>query len=111
MSWSSTKQKVVSRSSIESEFRSLANGTAELTWIQLLLSELAYPLSRAPVIYCDNLSTTYLSANLVLHDRTKHVEIDFHFIREKVASGQLEVQFTPSNDQLTNCLTKPLPTQ
>ena len=84
VSWSASKQKVVSRSSTESEYRGLANAAAELTWIQSLLKELFVPLFQPPVLYCDNLSTTYLAANPVLHSRAKHVEIDYHFVRERV---------------------------
>ncbi|RVW19932.1 Retrovirus-related Pol polyprotein from transposon RE1 [Vitis vinifera] len=93
VSWSASKQKVVSRSSTESEYRGLANAAAELTWIQSLLKELFVPLFQPPVLYCDNLSTTYLAANPVLHSRAKHVEIDYHFVRERVLQKTLDVRF------------------
>ncbi|XP_062103149.1 uncharacterized mitochondrial protein AtMg00810-like [Humulus lupulus] len=109
ISWSSSKQRVVSRSSTESEFRALADGVAELSWIQFLLRDLRMQQHSAPLLLCDNISTTYLTANPVLHARTKHVEIDFYFIRERVASKQLVVRFTPSEDQLADALTKALP--
>ncbi|XP_062100076.1 uncharacterized mitochondrial protein AtMg00810-like [Humulus lupulus] len=108
ISWSSSKQKVVSRSSTESEYRAMANGAAEVSWLQSLLSELGMPLPHPPVLYCDNVSTLHLSSNPVLHARTKHVELDYHFIRERVLRKDLLLSFTPSSDQLADCLTKPL---
>jgi hypothetical protein len=62
---------------------------------------------RAPVLWCDNLGATYLSSNLRFHIRTKHIEVDFYFVREKVALGALEVRFIASGDQITNIFTKP----
>nr|CAN68364.1 hypothetical protein VITISV_021899 [Vitis vinifera] len=111
VSWSASKQKVVSRSSTESEYRGLANAAAELTWIQSLLKELFIPLFQPPVLYCDNLSTTYLAANPILHSRAKHVEIDYHFVRERVLQKTLDVRFLPSEDQVADILTKSLSTQ
>ena len=71
---------MVSRSSTESEYIGLANATAELCWIESILHKLHVPVSRPPFLYCDNLSAPYLAANLVLRARTKHVEIDYHFV-------------------------------
>jgi hypothetical protein len=64
-------------------------------------------LERAPVLWCDNLRATYLTANPVSHARTKHIEIDFHFVRERVAEGALQVKFISSSDQLVDVFTKP----
>ncbi|CAH1424564.1 unnamed protein product [Lactuca virosa] len=107
ISWSSRKQPTVSRSSTEAEYKALANGTAEDTWIQSLLKELGVHQRRAPVLWCDNIGATYLTANPVFHARTKHIEADFHFVREKVVMGALDVRFISSNDQLADGLTKP----
>ena len=98
----------MSRSSTEAEYKALANGTAEATWIQSVLRELVVYQSRPPVLWCDNLGATYLSANPVFHARTKHIEIDFHFVREKVALGALDVRFISSGDQLADVFTKPV---
>ncbi|KAJ9561084.1 hypothetical protein OSB04_006244 [Centaurea solstitialis] len=111
VSWSARKQKTVSRSSTESEYKALADAVAELTWIQALLLELRATVRSPPTLWCDNLGATYLSANPVFHARTKHVEIDFHFVREKVARRQLSVQFITTDDQIADVFTKPLPFQ
>jgi histone deacetylase 1/2 len=84
----------------------LANGAAEAIWIESLLKELGVAWQRTPIIWCDNLGATYLTANPVFHARTKHIEIDFHFVRERVAAGELDVRFISSNDQLADVFTK-----
>lgn len=61
----------------------------ELTWLQQLVGELGVSLPSAPTVYCDNISTTYLALNLIIHARTKHIELDVRFVRERVASGHL----------------------
>ena len=107
ISWSSKKQPTVSRSSTEAEYKALANGAAEAIWVESLLQELGVSQQRTPIIWCDNLGATYLTANPVFHARTKHIEIDFHFVRERVASGCLDVRFISTNDQLADVFTKP----
>jgi histone deacetylase 1/2 len=107
ISWSSKKQPTVSRSSTEAEYKALANGTAEAMWISYLLKELGVTQQRAPILWCDNLGATYLTANPVFHARTKHIEIDFHFVRERVAEGALDVRFISTHDQLADVFTKP----
>jgi hypothetical protein len=80
ISWSSRKQSTVSHSSTEAEYKSLANTTAKLMWLQTLLKELRvthHPVAR---LWCDNLGATYLLANPVFHARMKHIEVDFHFV-------------------------------
>jgi histone deacetylase 1/2 len=83
VSWSARKQATISRSSIEAKYKSLANATAEMLWVQKLLTELGVPHSPMAQLWCDNLGAKYLSANSVFHARTKHIEIDFHFVRER----------------------------
>ncbi|CAA7053046.1 unnamed protein product [Microthlaspi erraticum] len=107
--WSSKKQKGVARSSTEAEYRSVANTAAEIRWVCSLLTELGVQLPSTPVIYCDNVGATYLSANPVFHSRMKHLALDFHFVRENVQSGALRVAFVSTKDQLADALTKPLP--
>jgi histone deacetylase 1/2 len=107
ISWSSKKQPTVSRSSTEAEYKALANGAAEAIWLESLLKELGVTQQRTPILWCDNLGATYLTANPVFHARTKHIEIDFHFVRERVAAGALQVKFISSSDQLADVFTKP----
>ena len=86
ISWSSSKQRVVSRSSAELEYCGLANAATEICWLEALLTELHIPGATCPLILCDNISATYLAANLVMHARTKHIEIDYHFFRDHVVN-------------------------
>lgn len=104
VSWSSKKQNTVSRSTTEAEYRSLA----EVTWIQSLLRELRVFCPQKPLVRCDNLSTVLLTANPVLHARTKHLELDMFFVREKVQRKELVVQHVPSRSQIADGLTEPL---
>jgi hypothetical protein len=109
VSWSAKRQTVVSRSSAEAEYRAIANGMAEATWLRQLLHELQTLLSRCTLVYCDNISVVYLSTNPVQHQRTKHVEIDLHFVREKVAIGQVRVLHVSTTSQFTDIFMKGLP--
>ena len=108
VSWSARKQGTVSRSSTESEYKALANATAEVMWIQTLLQELNISSPRAAKLWCDNLGAKYLTANPVFHARTKHTEVDYHFVRERVSWKLLEVNFVSSGDQVVDGFTKPL---
>jgi histone deacetylase 1/2 len=111
ISWSARKQPTVSRSSTEAEYKSLANATAEMIWIEALLKELGVKVRWPLRLWCDNLGATYLCANPVFHARAKHIEIDFHFVREKVARRQLEIRFVSTKDQIANGFTKALGTR
>ncbi|GJX34624.1 ribonuclease H-like domain-containing protein [Tanacetum coccineum] len=82
---------------------------AKTSWIHNLLRELYTPLFTATLIYCDNVSAVYMSANPVQHQRTKHIEIDIHFVRDKVAAGHVRVFHVPSRFQYADIFTKGLP--
>ena len=110
ISWSSKRQTTVSRSSAEAEYRAVANGVAETAWLRQLLQELHRPLTKSTLVYCDNVSAVYLSTNPVQHQRTKHVEIDLHFVRERVAVGDVRVLHVPTTSQFADIFTKGLPT-
>jgi hypothetical protein len=96
VSWSAKRRTIVSCSSAEAEYRAVANGVAEATWLGQLLHELQSPPSWCTLVYCDNISAVYLSINPVQHQCTKHVEIDLHFVREKVAIGQVRILHVPT---------------
>ncbi|GKA75079.1 heat shock cognate 70 kDa protein-like protein [Tanacetum coccineum] len=89
LSWSAKRQHTISRSSAEAEYRGVANVVAETAWIRNLLRELHSPLLTATLVYCDNVSAVYMSANPVQHQRTKHIEIDIHFVRDMVKAGHV----------------------
>jgi len=108
ISWRSKQQATVARSSTEAEYKALADTAAELQWLQFLAAELGLHLSQSPTLWCDNIGATYLSSNPVFHARTKHIEIDFHFVRDLVSQKKLNVNFVSSRDQLADLLTKPL---
>ncbi|KAA3476825.1 Retrovirus-related Pol polyprotein from transposon TNT 1-94 [Gossypium australe] len=108
IAWSSKKQSVVSRSSSEAEYRSLANCVSELLWVKQMIDEIGVSSCPPPVIWCHNTSTVSIAANPTHHSRIKHVEIDHHFVREKVLDGTLQVNFVPSSEQVIDVLTKPI---
>ncbi|XP_035843977.1 uncharacterized mitochondrial protein AtMg00810-like [Helianthus annuus] len=109
VSWSAKKQPTVSRSSCESEYRAMANTTAEIIWLTNLLRELhALPQTR-PTLLCDNKSALFLSQNPISHKRAKHIDIDYHFVRELVTSGRLDNKFISTDQQVADIFTKSLP--
>jgi hypothetical protein len=108
VSWSSKKQATISRSSTEAEYKAIANVTIEIIWIKALLKELGVYLHKPPRLWCDNVGPTYLTANPIFNGRTKHVKVDFHFVKEQVTSKAMEVRVISSKDQLADVLTKPL---
>ncbi|XP_019171978.1 PREDICTED: uncharacterized protein LOC109167417 [Ipomoea nil] len=98
VSWVCHKQRTVARLCIEAEYKALADVSAEVTWIVSLLQEIGFPPGATPRLWCDNLGATYLCANPVFHARTKDVEINFYFVQDKVASGELQVSFISTKD-------------
>ncbi|GKC70797.1 ribonuclease H-like domain-containing protein [Tanacetum coccineum] len=102
LSWSSKHQSTLSCSSAEEEYRGVANAVAKTCWLRNLLRELHTLLSSATFVYCDNVSDAYLSCNPVQHQRTKHIEIDIHFVRDLVAAGQVRVLHVSSRYQVAD---------
>jgi hypothetical protein len=99
---------VVSRSIAEAEYRAMPLVVCEMLWIKSLLSELNV-LRKGPLkLWCDNKSAINIANNPVQHDRTKHVEIDRFFIKEKLDDGTLELNHVSSKGQIADCLTKGL---
>jgi hypothetical protein len=109
VAWSSKRQNTVSRSSAEAEYRAVANAVAETCWLRQLLQELRRPPTSATIVFCDNVSAQYLATNPVQHHRTKHIEIDLHFVRDRVALGEVKVLHVPSASQFADIFTKGLP--
>uniref|UniRef100_A0A2N9IFR0 Integrase catalytic domain-containing protein n=1 Tax=Fagus sylvatica TaxID=28930 RepID=A0A2N9IFR0_FAGSY len=108
ITWSAKKQLTVSRSSTEAEYRALASASAELCWLHTLIKDLGIFLSDPPILWCDNVSALAIASNPVFHARTKHIEVDFHFIRERVIRKDLQVKFVSTMDQLADIFTKGL---
>ena len=102
------KTTTVSLSSAEAEYRSLRRITAELAWLSRLLSELEVPDILPIPVKCDSQAAIYIAKNPVYHERTKHIDIDCHFVREKLSSGLISLGFVPTNQQLADVFTKPL---
>jgi hypothetical protein len=109
ISWSAKKQSVVSRSSTEAEYRSICLTIAEMYWLRMLFKELHLPLLSSLTLWCDNSGALALASNPVFHARTKHIEVDFHFIREKVTNKDITLKYLPTSAQLADIFTKGLP--
>ena len=111
MTWRNRKQLVVARSSVEAEFRAMAHGIYELLWIKIMLSDLGIKWEEPMKLYCDKKSTISIAHNPMQHDRTKHVEVDQHFIKEKLENRLICTPHISIKGQLADILTKGLPTQ
>jgi hypothetical protein len=109
VSWKAKKQDTICRSSSEVEYRALSSATCELIWILFLLRDLKITCQKLPVLYCDSQSALHIASNPVFHERTKHLEIDCHLVREKLQQGLLKLLPIPTADQVADFLTKALP--
>jgi hypothetical protein len=106
VTWRSKKQKVVARSSAEAEYRGMAHGVCELLWIRNVLKDLRIKYREPMDLHCDNKAAIEIAHNPVQHDRTKHVEVDRHFIKENLDRKIIRFPFVQSEDQLADVLTK-----
>jgi len=97
---------VVALSSAEAEFQEIAKGITEVLWIKKLITEIGFPPQPPSQLKYDNKVAISIFENLVQHDRTKYVEVDKHFIKEKIEDNSVELPFVRSEDQLTDILTK-----
>ena len=98
----------MARSSTEAEYCGVALGSCELLWVQSLLRELGFVLHVPAIVWCDNIGAIYLSANPVFHGRTKHVDVDVHFVRDLVKKGRITIRYLSTMAQIANIFTKPL---
>ncbi|KAL2533125.1 Zinc finger BED domain-containing protein DAYSLEEPER [Abeliophyllum distichum] len=108
ITWKSKKQTTVSKFSAEAEYRAMASTTCELTWLRQLLADLCIDHIQAATLYCDNQATIHIAANLVYHERTKHIKIDCHIVRERIVRGEIKTAYVPSSDQIADLFTKAL---
>ncbi|XP_068641892.1 secreted RxLR effector protein 161-like [Aristolochia californica] len=109
VSWKAKKQTTVSRSSAEAEYRALSSTASEIIWLQQLLQDFQVKVASPALLYCDNQAAIHIASNPTFHERTKHIEIDCHFVRERVTSGVLKLLPIRSQYQLADMFTKPLP--
>ena len=109
ISWSSKKQSTVSRSSTKAEYRALASTAAKFAWLRTLFRELGLSLPHIPVLLCDNNSAIALASNPVFHSRTKHIEVDYHYVHECVLHRDLDIKFISGCDNFADIFTKSLP--
>ena len=98
-------------SSAEAKFRGVAKGITEVLWLRKLLTKLGFTRTKSCELYCDNQAAINISENPVQHDRTKHVEVDRHFIKEKLEAKVINLPHMKSKDQLADILTKAVETQ
>ena len=108
ISWSAKRHETVSKSSTEAEYRTMSLATSEVVWLQNLLKAMGLQQQRTPLLLCDNLSAVCLTANPMFHKRTKHFDVDYHYVRERVALKALEVRHIPASLQLADVFTKSL---
>ncbi|XP_019190540.1 PREDICTED: uncharacterized protein LOC109184999 [Ipomoea nil] len=110
ISWRSKKQPKISISSSEAEYRALAAATCEVKWISYLLKDYHVEMKKSAVLFCDNKSIFAIDKIHVFHERTKHIEIDCHLVRENVSQGLIKLLFILSSGQVADGFTKSLPT-
>lgn len=110
VTWRSRKQSVVARSSANAEFRSMTHGICESLLLKMLLSGVGWPITGPVRIYCNNKAAISIAHDPVQHDRTKHVEVDRHFIKDHLKKGHICTPFVLTHNQLTDLFTKGLGT-
>jgi len=109
IAWSSKKQTTVVTSSVEAEYIVSANATKEAVWLHTLLTEFNFSPTQATVIYADNLGCIALVNNLVSYSQAKHIDIKYHFIREKIECQEIKLDYMSTKNMLADIFTKALP--
>jgi len=109
VSWSSKKQPTVAMSSTEAEYIASCHGAKEAVWLRSLLKSLGHAQDRASCIHCDNVGSNILTRDPSFHARSKHIDIQHHYVRERVEAGDIHYAYIPTHDNIADCLTKSLP--
>ena len=106
VSWASKKQPIVTLSTTEAEFVAAAYGACQAVWMRNVIEEIGFKQGEGTILFCDNSSTIKLSKNLVLHGRSKHIHVRYHFLRELVNEGTIQLEYCSTGDQLSDIMTK-----
>jgi len=108
ISWKTKKQKTVAKSAAEAEYRAMSYTTSELEWLSYILHDLQVSVSLPITLHCDNKAAMHIAENPVFYERTKHIQIDFHYTQDKLIEGFLRTSHVSSQEQLADIMTKPL---
>jgi hypothetical protein len=108
ISWGSRKQKSITLSIAKAEYITACEACTEAIWLRKLISDLFDHIQESTIIHCDNQSCIILSEHPVFHEKSKHIEIKYYFIQDKVQEGDIKLEYIPTNEQTTDILTKPL---
>ena len=106
--WSTKKQPTIALFCTKAEYKGATMVACEVAWLEMLLCDLGVQVQRPIVIYCDNLSSIQLARNLVFHACTKHIEVHYHFIRDRVLDGDVDLTYVRTDEQVANIFTKAL---
>ena len=108
ITWSSKKQPTVALSSTKTEYKGATVEACEIAWLEMLLANLGIQVQVPVVIYCDNLRSIQLARNPLFHVRMKHIEVHYHFIRERVLDGDIDLTYVRTDEQVADIFTKAL---
>ncbi|MCO5572798.1 hypothetical protein L7F22_026557 [Adiantum nelumboides] len=108
ISWLSKKQPAVATSSCEAEYKAVFTATVECVWLRRLMDDLGVEQDTANTIYTDNQSALAVARNPVFHARTKHIEVHYHYVRERLSAGEISMAYVPTQDNLADLFTKAL---